>query len=80
MKYKKERHWGLFHKAIFQWQMTKISDKFADNQSNAMISVDYNSDCNLFLITSFVKKVPDLHDAYNDLQDQGPVFINTSSQ
>ena len=30
-----------FHKAFFQWQMTKISDKSADNQSQANISVAY---------------------------------------
>ena len=29
----------LFHKAFFQLHMTKISDKSADNQSEAMISV-----------------------------------------
>ena len=30
-----------FHKVFFQWQMTKISDKSADNQSEARISLAY---------------------------------------
>ena len=50
--------WEPFHKAFFQWQMTKISDKSADNQSEARISA-YNKDCHLSLMTSFVKQGPD---------------------
>ena len=41
--------------------MTKISDKSADNQSEARISVAYNKYCHLSLMTSFVKCPPDLH-------------------
>ena len=51
----------LFHKAFFQWQMTKISDKSADNQSEARISVAYNKNCHLSLMTSFVKPPPELN-------------------
>ena len=35
--------------------MTKISDKSADNQSEARISVAYNKNCHSSLMTSFVK-------------------------
>ena len=52
--------WSPFHKAFFQWQMTKISDKSADNQSEARISVAYNKNCHLSLMTSFVKLPHDL--------------------
>ena len=51
---------GVFHKAFFQWQMTKISDKSADNQSETRISVAYNNNCHLSLMTSFVKHPPGL--------------------
>ena len=34
--------WDNFHKAFFQRQMTKISEKSADNQSEARITVAYN--------------------------------------
>ena len=47
-----------FHKAFFQWQMTKVSDKSADNQSEARISVAYNKDCHMSLMISFVKRAP----------------------
>ena len=53
-----ERPWRVFHKAFFQWQMTKISDKSADNQSEARISVAYNKNCHLSLMTSFMKHPP----------------------
>ena len=46
--------WDPFHKAFFQSQMTKISDKSVDNQSQASISVAYNKNCYLSLMTSFV--------------------------
>ena len=46
---------GRFTKPFFQWQMTKFSDKSADNQSEARISVAYNKNCHLSLMTSFVK-------------------------
>ena len=36
--------------------MTKISDISADNQSEARISVAFNKNCHLSLITNFVKK------------------------
>ena len=49
------QHLGPFHKAYFQWQITKISDKSADNQSETRISVAYNKNCHLSLMTSFVK-------------------------
>ena len=49
---------GPFHKAFFQWHMTKISYKSADNQSEARISVAYNRNCHLSLMTSFVKSSP----------------------
>ena len=32
------QHVGVFHKAVFQWKMTQISDKSADNQSEAKLS------------------------------------------
>ena len=35
--------------------MTKISEKSADNLSEPRISVAYNKNCHLSLITSFVK-------------------------
>ena len=38
--------------------MTKISDKSADNQSEARISVAYNKVCYMSLMTSFVKRHP----------------------
>ena len=38
--------------------MTKISDKSADNQSKARISVAYNKNCHLSLMESFVKRPP----------------------
>ena len=40
--------------------MTKVIDKSADNQSEARISVAYNKNCHLSLMTSFVKRPPDL--------------------
>ena len=48
--------WDPFHKAFFQWQMTKISNKSADNQSEIRISLAYNKICHLSLMTSFVKR------------------------
>ena len=49
--------WEQVHKAFFQWQMTKISDKSADNQSEASISLAYNNKGNalggLACITQF---------------------------
>ena len=47
--------WVVFHKAFFQWQMTQISDKSVDNQSEARILVAYNKNCQLSLMTSCVK-------------------------
>ena len=47
-----------FHKAFFQWQMTNISDKSDDNQSEARISITYNNNCHLSLMTCFVKHPP----------------------
>ena len=44
--------------SFFQCQMTNISDKSADNQSEARISVAYNKNCHLSLMTSFVKRGP----------------------
>ena len=40
--------------------MLHFCDKFALSQSNATISVAYNSYCNLLLITSFVKQGTDI--------------------
>ena len=40
------------------WKMTNIRDKCADNQSEARISVAYNKNCHLSLMTSFVKRPP----------------------
>ena len=40
--------------------MTKTSDKSADTQSEARISVAYNKNCHLSLMTSFVKRPPDV--------------------
>ena len=50
---------GGFTKLFLQWKMTKISDKSADNQSEARISVAYYKNCHLSLMTSFVKRGPD---------------------
>ena len=44
-----------FYEAFFQWKMTNISDKSADNQSEVRILVAYNKNCHLSLMTSFVK-------------------------
>ena len=49
-----------FTKSFFQWQMTQISDKPTDNQSEARISVAYNKNCHLPLMKSFVKRPPDV--------------------
>ena len=50
--------WATFHKAFFQWQVTKISDKSADNQSEARISVAYNLNCHLSLTDKFCETPP----------------------
>ena len=47
---------GTHLKSLFS--MTKISDKSVDNQSEARISVTYNKNCHLSLMTSFVKCPP----------------------
>ena len=71
------RNWDPFHKALFQWQMTKISDKSADNQSEARISVAYNKNCHLSLMTSFVKWGPELQigRAFNNRKTRKDVSI-----
>ena len=50
--------WAQFHKAFFQWQMTKISDESVDNQSEARISVACNKNCHLSLMTRFCETPP----------------------
>ena len=49
---------GPVSQSLFQWRMTQISDKSADNQSEASVSVAYNKYCHLSLMTSFVKRAP----------------------
>ena len=50
---------GGFTKPFFNdRQMTKISDKSADNKSEGRISVAYNKNCHSSLMTSFVKRPP----------------------
>ena len=39
--------------------MINVYDKFALSQSDATISVAYNSYCHLFLMTSFMKRGPE---------------------
>ena len=46
--------------------MTTISDKSADNQSEARISLAYNKNCHLSLMTSFVKWGPDAGLSFQD--------------
>ena len=50
-----------FHKAFFQWQMIQISDKSADNQSEARISVAYNKNCQFVTDDKFCETPPGLH-------------------
>ena len=45
----------------------KCSAKSADNQSEARISVAYNKDCHLSLMTSFVKRGPVVSSFFRNL-------------
>ena len=51
---------GPVSQSLFSMTMTNISDKSFDNQSEARISVAYNNNCHLSLMTSFVKHPPDM--------------------
>ena len=48
--------WGPVSQSLFSMTNDKTSDKSADNQSEARISVAYNKICHLSLMTSFVKR------------------------
>ena len=55
----RRRDQGGVSQSLFSMTMTKICDKSANNQSEARISVAYNKDCHLSLMTSFGKRAPE---------------------
>ena len=61
--------------------MTKASEKSADNQSEARISVAYNKNCHLSLMTSLVKRPPGVGHQVNpsDCPRQESCVIHTKS-
>ena len=69
---------GGVSQSLFQWQLTKISDKSADNQSEARISVAYYKNCHFSLMASFVKRPPGLAHPHPNLLDIShfPFLIN----
>ena len=53
-------HQGPISQGLFLMKNEKIGDKSANNQSEARISLAYNKNCHLSLMTSFVKWGPEM--------------------